>query len=137
MNEISKETGYSITEKISFTDEMLQDFARFSGDTAPLHTNDGFAQAHGFRKKIVHGAAIVAMVSRVIGTKYPGPNWIWLKSDIKYHNPCHAPCELSISIEVQAFSVATDTIVLKIEVTDNSSLLLATIKSYHKELLQI
>jgi acyl dehydratase len=136
MNQFLKETGYMITEKISFTDEMLKDFARFSGDTAPLHTNDEFAQAHGFRKKVVHGAAIVAMVSRVIGTKYPGPNWIWLKSDIKYHNPCHAPCELSISIEVQAFSEATDTIVLKIEVYDNTSSLLATIKSYHKELFQ-
>jgi acyl dehydratase len=134
MHETQKETGYSVNEKISFTDEMLKDFTSFSGDISPLHTNDGFAQAHGFKKKVIHGAAIVAMVSRVLGTKYPGPNWIWLKSDVKYHNPCHAPCVLNISIVVQAFSVATDSIVLKIEVSDSSSLLLTTIKSYHKEL---
>src|SRR5258708_6243534 len=46
----------------------IADVARFvalSGDAAPLHTDMAFAKAAGFEGPLVHGAYLVALVSRL------------------------------------------------------------------------
>ena len=67
--------GDSRTLQIAITDDIVNAFAEWSGDDAPLHTSDAYARARGFEKKVVHGAALFSLVSRFVGvgqgiTKY-------------------------------------------------------------------
>ena len=70
---------------------MSDAFSELSGDDAPLHTDETFARAHGFDGRVVHGALVVSLLSRVVGTRFPGPRSLWLKCDISFRNPWLTP----------------------------------------------
>ena len=55
------------------TAEDVDAFARLSGDVNPLHMEAEFARRHGFRGRVVHGVLLSAYLSRVLGTRLPGP----------------------------------------------------------------
>ena len=111
---------------------MIESFVNWSGDSAPLHVDDQFSQARGFKKKVVHGAALFSLVSRFVGVHFPGPDCLWIKADVKFHNPCYAPCEITIEGKVTLVSEATSSLILGIVVKDHQQAELMTIKSFHK-----
>jgi len=64
-------------------------FATLSGDSNPIHLNDESAVKSGFKSRIAHGAILVAEVSRIAASEYPGPNTIYLSQDVKYQSPVY------------------------------------------------
>src|SRR5262249_39235297 len=101
-------------------------------DLAPLHTNDEFARQAGFEKRVVHGAVLFSMISRFVGMHFPGPQSLWLKSEIKFHRPCYPPGAITISRKIALVSTATSSVALDISVTDSAGQELASARSYHK-----
>ncbi len=124
--------GDSRTLQIAITDDIVNAFAEWSGDDAPLHTSDAYARARGFEKKVVHGAALFSLVSRFVGVHFPGPESLWMKADVKFHKPCYTPCEVTIRGEILSVSEATSSIILGVTVLDASQIQLMSVKSFHK-----
>ena len=116
----------------SITKEMVAAFIKLSGDAAPLHTDDQFAISHGFDGCLVHGALIVALLSRFVGTQFPGPQSLWLQCDIGFRNPCYAPTTVRFEGTVTQYSAAMGAVSLAIDVTDDLNRQIATAKTTHK-----
>lgn len=134
MNEF--ETGQTKSITVSITPQMVDAFVQWSGDHAPLHTSDEFARQNGFKGRIVHGAALFALVSQFVGVHFPGFNSLWLKADIKFHHPCYAPSQLLIQGQISQLSPSTSSLILDINVHDDHKNHLLSVKSFHKILSQ-
>lgn len=113
----------------------LVDLARYvelSGDGAPLHVDAEFAKAAGFEGVVVHGAYLMALVSRLVGTEFPGAWSILERADMAFRKPCYAPCEVTVAATVRQISEAVATIVLDIVITDENGTVLASGKTWHR-----
>ena len=128
------QVGVSETMAIPVSQAMSDAFADFSGDNAPLHTDEGFAREHGFEGRLVHGALLVSLLSRVVGTRFPGPESLWLNCDISFRNACYAPSTLRFHGVVTQQSEATRSVILKFDITDDRDRQIATAKTVHKVL---
>ena len=118
-----------ISASINLRDVEL--FANLSGDAAPLHTNADFARDAGYEGPVVHGAFLIALVSRLVGMHFPGPNAVLERIDLSFRKPCYAPCEVDLNASVRQISEAVATIVLDITIS-NANGVLASGKSWHR-----
>lgn len=75
-------------------DFMVDKFADISGDKNPIHLSNESAQELGFEGRIAHGAMLVAEISRVAASEYPGPNTIYLSQDVNYSAPAYPGMEI-------------------------------------------
>ncbi len=98
--------------------EEVEAFIRLSGDTNPLHTNDPFAQQHGFRQRVVHGMLLNAFVSRIIGTVLPGPGALWLSESTRFLRPVYPGDRIEAVIRVAHRSESLQIMVLKTAMTN-------------------
>jgi acyl dehydratase len=69
------------------TEEDVDNFAKLTNDTNPLHMCDEFASGTQFRKRVVHGMLTASFISTIIGTKLPGPGSLWFEQNIKFNLP--------------------------------------------------
>ena len=56
----------------TFTSEMVDDFARISGDVNPLHVDPDYAIAAGFPGPVIFGMMTSSLYSRLVGVYIPG-----------------------------------------------------------------
>jgi 3-hydroxybutyryl-CoA dehydratase len=128
------QVGVGETMAMSVSQTMIDAFGDLSGDDAPLHMDERFARDHGFEGRVVHGALVFSLLSRMVGTRFPGPESLWLKCDISFRNPCYAPSTLRFHGVVIQQSEATRSIVLTFDITDDRDRQIATAKTVHKVL---
>jgi len=128
------QVGVSDTMAIPVSQAMCDVFGGLSGDDAPLHTDEGFARRNGFEGRLVHGALVFSLLSRMVGTRFPGPRTLWLKCDIGFRNPCYAPSVLRFHGAVTQHSEATRSIALTFDINDDRDRQIATAKTVHKVL---
>jgi 3-hydroxybutyryl-CoA dehydratase len=126
--------GQTHNMTIAISPSDLEQYVRVSGDRAPVHTDTEFAQAAGFTGVIVHGAYLMAMVSRLVGMEFPGPRAILERMDIAFRKPCYVPCELRLAATVRQVSEAVATIIMDIVISDSAGTVLASGKTWHKML---
>ena len=122
------------TLEVSVSEAAIESFAVLSGDNAPIHMDAAFARKFGFSGRVVHGAYLMALVSRFVGLELPGPRAVLERMDFAFRNPCYAPANLKIIGKVTQVSEAVSSIILQIEVRNANAhdLLLASGKSWHR-----
>ncbi len=90
------------TARLDFrvTSADMAAFAALSGDVNPLHADDAYARRCGFRGRVVYGGLLVAAVSRLLGTRLPGPGCVWHRLSIDFRAPLYLgePAELSATV---------------------------------------
>lgn len=104
--------GDSDSITMTITDEMVRAFAELSGDKNPVHLNDDYASKTRFKKRIAHGMLLGALLSRVAGTKIPGPGTIVISQDIRYKEPCFIGD--TVTAEIKILHVRADKPIVKI-----------------------
>ena len=125
------QVGQAHSLTVLVTAELVARFTDLSGDAAPLHTNEAFARAAGFSGALVHGALLVALVSRLVGMEFPGPNAILQRIDLSFPSPCYAPCTLKLTGTVRQISEAMKSVVLDISITAEDGRVVARGKTWH------
>jgi 3-hydroxybutyryl-CoA dehydratase len=128
------QVGATASMTATISPDMITAFAQLSGDGAPLHTDPDFARAHGFDGCLVHGAFLVALLSRFVGTQFPGRSSLWVKCDISFVSPCYAPSVLRFDATVTQSSEATNAVALTITIADDRQRRIAIAKTMHKVL---
>jgi UDP-4-amino-4,6-dideoxy-N-acetyl-beta-L-altrosamine N-acetyltransferase len=92
--------GRSHVSEFAFTDSMVQAFCEISGDANPIHLDDFAARAAGFPGRIVHGALMVARISKDFGMDFPGPGTVIVEERFKFFAPLlvgeHAKCSYNV-----------------------------------------
>ena len=79
--------GMSAAHRRIIGDDEMRLFADVSGDTNPLHFDDGFARRSMFGGRVVHGMCTASLISTVIGTQLPGPGCIYLSQSLRFTAP--------------------------------------------------
>ncbi|WP_266081434.1 MaoC family dehydratase [Haladaptatus caseinilyticus] len=82
----------------TLTDADVEAFARASGDTNPLHLDDGFAMETRFGERIVHGTLVSGLISAALA-RLPGLT-IYLSQDISFMKPVTPGQTLTAVVEV-------------------------------------
>lgn len=98
--------GQRYEETWRIDEDVVQRFADLSGDQNPVHMNADAARAYGFPRRVAHGALSIALLSRLIGMRIPGPGALWLGHHIEWRSPVFVGDELRMSVEVKHFSEA-------------------------------
>ena len=104
----------SFTYQITAKD--IDSFAEISGDYSTLHMDTAFARRRGFRDRLVHGAFVGALVSRLVGMMLPGRDAVVQTIQLKFHNPTYADYNLEVKGKVMVKSEALKMIQVAISV---------------------
>jgi 3-hydroxybutyryl-CoA dehydratase len=88
----------SITEKI--TEEVISNFAKCTGDTNLVHLNIEYAKKTRFKKPIAHGIYIQALISRLLGTKLPGPGTILHTINTRFKKPVYPQDIITVNVTI-------------------------------------
>src|ERR1700730_17095742 len=84
------ENGATASCQLVVTEQDIETFAKMSQDDNPLHMDAGAAQAFGFPNRVAHGMLALAAISRLIGTRLPGPGSLWLSQQLQFVAPVFA-----------------------------------------------
>lgn len=116
--------GLSVGTAASFeadvSAELVDAFARLSGDTNPLHVDEGFARERGFTGRLAHGALLGALVSRLIGMHLPGRDALLQSLSLSFRAPVPAGTHVRVTGEVDQVSESARAAVLRVTVTDTA-----------------
>lgn len=74
-------------KQFSVTDAVYNGFLAIFQDHNPLHTNEAFAKAKGFKGKVMHGNILNGFLSYFIGECLPTKDVIIHKQEIQFKNP--------------------------------------------------
>ena len=96
------------------TEKLVDEFARLSGDYSNLHMINRFARERGYKGRVVHGALLISLLSRLVGMHFPGQNAVLLSMNTQFTSPAYIGDNINISAEVDHVSLPTKTIVLKV-----------------------
>ncbi|MGR0279767.1 MaoC family dehydratase [Marinomonas dokdonensis] len=117
-------TGYtldqlSLDQSVEYvktvTQEDVQDFARVTGDTNPVHLDAEYAAKTSFGQPIAHGMLSAGFISAAIGTKLPGPGCIYLDQSVKFRGPVFIGQEVVTRITVVDINQRRKRVTLKTE----------------------
>lgn len=102
----STKLSFTIGDKAHFTKTItvqdVQDFARISGDSQPVHMDPSYAYRTRFKTQIAHGVISIGLISAVLGVKMARPEYtlLLLGSNIQFIGPVHLNDTITAECEV-------------------------------------
>ena len=90
--------GFSFERFISAED--VKQFAGIVGDTNPVHLDETFAKRSFFKKRIVHGAFLAGLISKVLGVDFPGAGTIYISQNTIFKRPVFVDTAVKVEVRV-------------------------------------
>lgn len=115
------EIGDTASCELVVTEMQVEAFAQLSEDTNPLHMDLSVAREYGFPRRVAHGVLALGAISRLIGTKLPGPGALWLSQEVQFTAPALTGDHLEARVTVQQISIGARTVILRTEVVNTST----------------
>lgn len=84
----------------TFSSPMIEQFVAAVGDGNPLHSDETFAAATPFGRRIAPGILTAGVVSGVIGTKLPGPGCLYVSQDLRFLKPVFVGDTITARVEI-------------------------------------
>lgn len=92
--------GTKFLKSTLVTEEMINGFAKYTGDNNPVHLNEKFASKTMFKKRIAHGFLVGSFISAILGNDFPGNGTIYLSQSMKFRAPVFINDEITVEVEV-------------------------------------
>lgn len=80
----------------------IRAFAAVSWDTNPAHLDAQYAAETLFHEVIAHGMLEGALISALLGTRFPGPGTIYLDQSLHFARPVRVGDTLTVTVTVQS-----------------------------------
>ena len=96
--------GYSFERTISADD--VRQFAQVVGDLNPVHLDAEFAEKSFFKNRIVHGAFLGGLISKILGMDFPGQGTIYISQNSVFKRPVYV--DTTVRVEVKITEVITE-----------------------------
>jgi acyl dehydratase len=93
-------TGDVYSEKVVFTQDMVNAFLDIIGDTNPIHRDIEAARKAGYLETVVNGMFAASMFDRVFGSEFPGHGTINMYREFTFIRPVFVGLEYTMSCEV-------------------------------------
>ena len=113
--------GQSSSFDAVLSEKMIDDFSELTGDVNPLHMDRNFAVERGFRNRVVHGALLAGLVSRLIGVHLPGRDCLLHSINMKYPAPTYASDVVRVTGTVEQVSLAAKAMTVQVEILNLTS----------------
>lgn len=105
--------GFSFERFISAED--VRQFAAIVGDTNPIHLDAAFAENSFFKGRIVHGAFLAGLISKILGVDFPGEGTVYISQNTSFKRPVFV--DSTVRVEVKVTQVNADKRRLVLETT--------------------
>ncbi len=92
--------GDTYSTTFSITQEEVAAFAKVSGDTNPLHLDAEYAAGTPFKSPIVHGMFSASIISKILGTEFPGEGTLYLSQNLEFKRPIYPGKEYEVKCEI-------------------------------------
>jgi 3-hydroxybutyryl-CoA dehydratase len=98
----------------------VKQFAEIVGDLNPIHLDEEFAEKSFFKKRIVHGAFLAGLLSKVLGMDFPGQGTVYISQNSVFKRPVYVDTTVTVEVKVaQVLSekrrLVLDTMILNAE----------------------
>jgi 3-oxoacyl-[acyl-carrier protein] reductase len=107
--------GMSAAARVTVTPAVAAGFAELSGDSNPIHLDAEQARAFGHPQPVVHGAFLLAVVSRLIGTELPGSGAVWMGHSVEWQHPVYVGDEIVVEVAVSRVAAGAEMLVLELK----------------------
>lgn len=118
--------GAQAIEKLRVDTALLDRFMEFSGDRNPIHVDDVGARQFGYGRRVAHGIVSTALLSRLIGTRLPGPGAMCLGQKIAWEAAVYVDDEITMTGTVVRISAGAGTLDLEIEAVNQRGTVVMT-----------
>jgi acyl dehydratase len=81
------EVGRTATRTLTITPEMVEMYARITGDFNPLHFDEAFAAATPFGRLVVQGGITAGILNALVAEDLPGPGTVFMSQQLEYTAP--------------------------------------------------
>lgn len=88
--------GMTAERDYTLTSAVYEAFLSAFDDRSPVHVDDNYARASGFRERVMHGAILNGFLSNFIGMHFPGRQALWLSVDLRFLAPTYLGDELNV-----------------------------------------
>jgi 3-hydroxybutyryl-CoA dehydratase len=75
-------------------------FAEVVGDLNPIHLDEDFAAKSFFKKRIVHGAFLAGLISKVLGMDFPGQGTVYISQNSVFKRPVYVGTSVAVEVKV-------------------------------------
>ena len=111
--------GFSFERQISASD--VKRFAEIVGDLNPIHIDPEFADNTFFKKRIVHGAFLAGLISKILGMDFPGQGTVYISQDTVFKRPVYVDTTVKVEVMVTEVIVAKRRLILETNVLNESN----------------
>src|SRR5574338_1451721 len=98
--EFSYQVGDGFSFERSISCEDVQKFAEVVGDLNPVHLDEEFADKSFFKRRIVHGAFLGGLISKVLGMDFPGQGTIYISQNSVFKRPVYVDTVVRVEVRV-------------------------------------
>ena len=106
MPEFSYKAGDEFSFERTISAEDVKKFAEVVGDLNPVHIDAEFAERSFFKKRIVHGAFLAGLISKILGMDFPGQGTIYISQNSVFKRPVYV--DTTVKVEVKITEVLTE-----------------------------
>jgi len=99
-NEFPYQVGDGFRFERFISSEDVQKFAETVGDLNPVHLDAGFAEQSFFKQRIVHGAFLGGLISKVLGMDFPGQGTIYISQNSVFKRPVYVDTTVTVDVKV-------------------------------------
>ena len=93
--------GDEFHHKFSYTQQDVDDYARISGDTNPLHIDPQAGKESMFGRNIIHGFLGASVFTKIFGSLWHAEGHVYMSQNIKWLKPMFAGDEYEAVIKVK------------------------------------
>lgn len=93
--------GDTSSRSSTVSDQMIRAFAEVTGDSNPVHLDDGYAAGTRFGRRIAHGMIAAGLISATLANDLPGPGTVYLSQSLKFRLPVYPGDTITATIEVR------------------------------------
>ena len=93
--------------------EDVRRFGEIVGDLNPVHIDEEYARGSYFKQRIVHGAFLAGLVSKVLGMDFPGQGTIYISQNTVFKRPVYLNTTVSIEVKITQVFQAERRLVLE------------------------
>ena len=114
-------TGDEFRHKFSYTQQDVDDYARVSGDTNPLHIDPQAGKESMFGRNIIHGFLGASVFTKIFGSLWYADGHIYMSQSIKWLKPMFADQEYEAVVKVKEIFPDKNRIIYECSVYDVAS----------------
>ena len=75
-------------------------FAEVVVDLNPIHLDAEFAAGSFFKRRIVHGAFLGGLISKVLGMDFPGQGTVYISQNSTFKRPVYVDTMVTVEVKV-------------------------------------